>query len=258
MNILTDNLSADSGEILFEENGKEENILSMGARFRSHLGFMPQYPGMYPNFSAEEFLWYIATLKDMGAGLRGKEKKEYIKSEIEKVLSEVELLDVAERKICALSGGMKQRLCLAQAVLGTPSVLILDEPTAGLDPKQRIAVRNFISRIAFDKIVIIATHVVSDIEYIAKSVIMLKKGVICDNAPVGDLLAKMQGKVWLLPCEENEVDFVRERFRVVNILKSEEGKAVLRIISDTKPFSEAKEAKPALEDYYIYVFGENM
>lgn len=255
MNILTDNLSADSGEILFEENGKEENILAMGARFRSRLGFMPQYPGMYPNFSAEEFLWYIATLKDMGAGLRGKEKKAYIKSEIEKVLSEVELLDVAERKIGAFSGGMKQRLCLAQAVLGNPSVLILDEPTAGLDPKQRIAVRNFISRIAFDKIVIIATHVVSDIEYIAKSVIMLKKGVICDNAPVSDLLAKMQGKVWLLPCEENEVDFVRERFRVVNILKGEGGKAVLRIISDTKPFSEAKEATPALEDYYIYVFG---
>ena len=258
MNIITDNLSADSGEILFEENGKEENILAMGARFRSRLGFMPQYPGMYPNFSAEEFLWYIATLKDMGAGIYGKEKKAYIKSEIEKVLSEVELLDVAERKIGAFSGGMKQRLCLAQAVLGNPSVLILDEPTAGLDPKQRIAVRNFISRIAFDKIVIIATHVVSDIEYIAKSVIMLKKGVICDNAPVSDLLAKMQGKVWLLPCGENEVDFVRERFRVVNILKSEDGKAVLRIISDTKPFLEAKEATPSLEDYYIYVFGENM
>ena len=137
MNILTDNLSADSGEILFEENGKEENILAMGARFRSRLGFMPQYPGMYPSFSAEEFLWYIATLKDMGAGIYGKEKKAYIKSEIEKVLSEVELLDVAERKIGTFSGGMKQRLCLAQAVLGNPSVLILDEPTAGLDPKQR-------------------------------------------------------------------------------------------------------------------------
>lgn len=258
MNIITDNLKADQGEIFFEENGKEENILAMGARFRSRLGFMPQYPGMYPNFTIEEFLWYIATLKDMGGEMKGKEKKAYIAGEIAKILTEVELFDVADRKIGALSGGMKQRLCLAQAVLGDPSVLILDEPTAGLDPKQRIAVRNFISRIAFDKIVIIATHVVSDIEYISKRVIMLKKGVICDNAPVHELLAKMQGKVWLVPCEEKEVDFVREHFRVVNLLKGDDEKVLLRIISDAKPFEEAKMILPTLEDYYIYVFGENV
>ena len=255
MNILTDNLKADSGKILFEENGKEENILSMGVRFRSRLGFMPQYPGMYANFTIERFMWYMAALKDMGAGMKAKEKKAYVKGEIERILTEVELLDVSDRKIGALSGGMKQRLCLAQAVLGDPSVLILDEPTAGLDPKQRIAVRNFISRIAFDKIVIIATHVVSDIEYIAKRIIMLKKGVICDNAPARELLAKMSGKVYLVNRVESEVDSVRGRFSVVNIIKREGGGATLRIVSDTKPFPEAVEAAPTLEDYYIYVFG---
>lgn len=258
MNILTDNLSADSGEILFEENGKEENILAMGARFRSRLGFMPQYPGMYPSFSAEEFLWYIATLKDMGAGIYGKEKKAYIKSEIEKVLSEVELLDVAERKIGTFSGGMKQRLCLAQAVLGNPSVLILDEPTAGLDPKQRIAVRNFISRIAFDKIVIIATHVVSDIEYIAKSVIMLKKGIIYDNDSAYALKSKMRSKVWIADCPDSDVDFIRKRYRTVNIAKASGDKTLIRILSDTKPFDNARNADPTLEDYYIYLFGDGI
>ena len=255
MNILTDNLKADSGKILFEENGKEENILSMGTRFRSRLGFMPQYPGMYANFTIEQFMWYMASLKDIGAGMKRKEKKAYVKGEIERVLTEVELLDISERKIGALSGGMKQRLCLAQAVLGDPSVLILDEPTAGLDPKQRIAVRNFISRIAFDKIVIIATHVVSDIEYISKQIIMLKKGVICDNASAKELVAKINGKVWLATCEESEVDSLRSQFEIVNIVKSEEGGATLRIISDIKPLRSARETEPTLEDYYIYVFG---
>lgn len=255
MNILTDNLKADRGKILFEENGKEENILSMGTRFRSRLGFMPQYPGMYANFTIEQFMWYMASLKDIGAGMKRKEKKAYVKDEIERVLTEVELLDISERKIGALSGGMKQRLCLAQAVLGDPSVLILDEPTAGLDPKQRIAVRNFISRIAFDKIVIIATHVVSDIEYISKQIIMLKKGVICDNASAKELVAKINGKVWLATCEEREVDSLRSQFEIVNIVKSEEGGATLRIISDIKPLRSAHETEPTLEDYYIYVFG---
>ena len=255
MNILTDNLKADSGEILFEENGKEENILSMGARFRSRLGFMPQYPGMYANFTIDQFMWYMASLKDIGAGMNRKEKKAYVKGEIERALTEVELLDISDRKIGALSGGMKQRLCLAQAVLGDPSVLILDEPTAGLDPKQRIAVRNFISRIAFDKIVIIATHVVSDIEYIAKQIIMLKKGVICDNASAKELVSKISGKVWLATCEEREVDSLRSRFEIVNIVKSAEGGATLRIISDIKPLHSACETAPTLEDYYIYVFG---
>ena len=178
MNIITDNLKADSGSITYADGeGEGEDVLRMGVRFRSLLGFMPQYPGMYPTFTVERFLWYMAALKDVGAHLKGKARKQYIADEIAALLKAVELDDVPHRKIGALSGGMKQRLALAQAVLGDSKILILDEPTAGLDPKQRIAIRNYISRIAFDKIVIIATHVVSDIEYIAREIIMLKKGV---------------------------------------------------------------------------------
>ena len=159
MNILTDNLKADSGEITYEDaDSVRENVLDMGVRFREKLGFMPQYPGLYPNFTVERFMWYMAALKGLS--------KEESMRQIPEILAAVELDDVPKRKIGALSGGMKQRLTLAQAVLGDPEILILDEPTAGLDPKQRIAIRNYISKIAFNKIVLIATHVVPDIEFL--------------------------------------------------------------------------------------------
>ena len=261
MNIITDNLKSDEGEILFSDGGEAENILKMGVRFREKLGFMPQYPGMYPNFSIERFMWYMATLKDVGSHLKGRAKREYIKNEIQSILKAVELDDIPRRKIGALSGGMKQRLALAQAVLGNPSVLILDEPTAGLDPKQRIAIRNFISRIAFDKIVIIATHVVPDVEFVARDVIMLKKGVIVDNAPPAELVRKIEGKVWNLPAPEGEVVELQQKDRVTNITRDDKtGDAILRVLSDEQPVSSgdkpATTVAPTLEDYYLYVFGE--
>lgn len=259
MNIITDNLKADSGEITYSEaDGEDENILKMGVRFRNKLGFMPQYPGMYPNFSVEQFLFYMATLKDMGNEMSASARKEYISNEITSVLESVELDDVRTRKIGALSGGMKQRLALAQAVLGDPSILILDEPTAGLDPKQRISIRNYISKIALNKIVIIATHVVADVEYVAKSVIMLKKGKIVDNAPPSELIEKIKGKVWNVSVSESDIGDMQRSFRVTNIVGDENnsGNAVLRVISDTSPTDSAISVAPTLEDYYLYVFGE--
>lgn len=250
MNILTDNLKADSGEITYtSDDGVTENVLKMGVRFREKLGFMPQYPGLYPNFSVERFMWYMTALKGM--------TKEKAKHDIPEILAAVELDDVPRRKIGALSGGMKQRLTLAQAVLGDPEILILDEPTAGLDPKQRIAIRNYIAKIAFDKIVLIATHVVSDIEYIARDIIMLKKGVIVDNAPPHELTKKIEGKVWTVPVEEAEVQSMQERFRVTNIARDEAtGAVLLRILAEERPDERATVAVPGLEDYYLYVFGE--
>ena len=169
----------------------------------------------------------------------------------------MELDDVPRRKIGALSGGMKQRLTLAQAVLGDPEILILDEPTAGLDPKQRIAIRNYISKIAFNKIVLIATHVVSDIEFIARDIIMLKKGVIVDNAPPHELTKKIDGKVWNVPCAESDVQLMQDRFRVTNIARNEEtGEVLLRVLSDERPTDRSKTVSPTLEDYYLYIFGE--
>ena len=252
MNIITDNLKADSGEITYtSDDGVTENILKMGVRFREKLGFMPQYPGLYPNFTVERFMWYMAALKGL--------PKEKAKKDIPEILAAVELDDVPKRKIGALSGGMKQRLTLAQAVLGDPEILILDEPTAGLDPKQRIAIRNYISKIAFNKIVIIATHVVSDIEFIARDIIMLKKGVIVDNAPPHELTKKIEGKVWNVPCLESEVQSMQDTFRVTNIARDEEsGNVSLRVLSDEKPSEDSKIVTPTLEDYYLYVFGDTI
>ena len=243
INILTDNLKADSGEITYDG----ENTLKMGVKFREKLGFMPQYPGMYPNFTVEKFLWYMATLKGL--------KKDEAARQIAEVLEAVELADVPNRKISALSGGMKQRLALAQAVLGDPEILILDEPTAGLDPKQRIAIRNYIAKIALQKIVLIATHVVSDVEYIAKEVIFLKKGKITDLAPAHELAAKIDGKVWEITCKSEEVAQLQQRYRVINIAQNDTG-VTLRVLSDRAPEGDAKTVAPTLEDYYLWVFGE--
>ena len=250
MNILTDNLKADSGEITYtDDSGNTENVLHMGVRFREKLGFMPQYPGLYPNFTVERFMWYMAALKGI--------KKEAAKIQIPEILAAVELDDVPKRKIGALSGGMKQRLTLAQAVLGDPEILILDEPTAGLDPKQRIAIRNYISKIAFNKIVLIATHVVPDIEFIARDIIMLKKGVIVDNAPPHELTKKIEGKVWIVPCSESDVQLMQDKFRVTNIARDENtGEVLLRVLSDEQPADPSKTVSPTLEDYYLYDFGE--
>ena len=250
MNIITDNLKADSGSINYvSDGGMCEDVLKMGVRFREKLGFMPQYPGMYPNFSVERFMWYMAALKGM--------TKEAALEQIPVILKAVELDDVPRRKIGALSGGMKQRLALAQAVLGDPEILILDEPTAGLDPKQRISIRNFISRIALHKIVLIATHVVPDIEFIARDVIMMKKGVIVDNAPPADLLRKIDGGVWMVPCAEDDVQCLQSVFRVTNISRDETtGKVLLRVLLDKKPKESACMVAPTLEDYYLHVFGE--
>lgn len=244
LNIVTDNLKADSGKIYYDG----EDILKLGAKFREKLGFMPQYPGLYGSFTAEKFLWYMAALKGMN--------KKDSEAQIKEVLDAVELSDVSNYRISTFSGGMKQRLALAQAVLGNPSVLILDEPTAGLDPKQRIAIRNYISRIAFDKIVIIATHVVPDVEYIAKDVIMLKKGVIADNAPPSELLRKIDGSVWRVKTAEDKVMDLQNAYMVTNILKDDDGVSV-RILSDTKPTDNAIPVSPTLDDYYLHIFGES-
>ena len=250
MNIITDNLKADSGQIICDG----EDTLAMGERFREKIGFMPQYPGLYPNFTVERFMWYMAALKGL--------TKEQAKREIPSILAAVELDDIPGRRIGALSGGMKQRRTLAQAVLGDsvrglPELLILDEPTAGLDPKQRITIRNYISKIAFNKTVIIATHVVSDIEFIAKDIIMLKKGVIVENAPPHELTKKIEGKIWLLPCGETEVQGLQDVFRVTNISRDDHsGKVLLRVISEERPGEEAVSAVPTLEDHYLWVFGE--
>ena len=178
MNIITDNLNADIGKILW--NGQESNVL--GAKYREILGYMPQQQGLYNGFTAKRFLNYIAVLKDI--------PKEDIENQIEKVSKSVNLQDELSKKIEMYSGGMKQRLLIAAAIIGNPKLLIFDEPTAGLDPKERIRVKKLMSELAKDKIVIIATHIVPDIENIANEIIILKNGVLKEKDTPEKLIKK--------------------------------------------------------------------
>ena len=251
IHILTDNLKADSGTVTYTDRfGKTENTRAMGERFREKLGFMPQQPAVYNNFSAERFLWYVASLKGM--------RRTEAARRIPEVLSAVELSDVARHRIGTFSGGMKQRLSLAQAVLGDPEILILDEPTASLDPRQRVSVRNFISEIAMSKIVLIATHIVADIEYIAKEVVVMNQGTIAATGSPLSLSQSMRGRVWLAAVPMNDVDMMQARYQVTNISPSQAdpSRVVMRILSAEKPTANAEPAEPTLEDYYLDTFGK--
>ncbi len=243
MNIMTQNLKSDEGSITLDGT----DIGKLGARYREKLGFMPQYPGMYPAFSAQDFLRYMAVLK----GHKAKEAE----AQIKELLEAVELYDVRRHRIGSFSGGMKQRLALAQALIGTPELVILDEPTAGLDPKQRISIRNYIARVAMNKTVIIATHVESDVEFIAREVILLKKGVISDSGSPYELTAKIEGHVWQTVVRPEEVQDMQNHHRVVNIQNGDDG-VILRILEEAKPTDQATPVLPSLEDYYLHVFGD--
>lgn len=193
MNLITDNIGRTGGKILY--NGTE--ILKMGSAFRALVGYMPQQQGFYDNFSPRMFLFYMAQLK----GLRRKEAK----VQIEQLLRVVHLSGEADDKIGGFSGGMKQRVLLAQALLGNPAVLILDEPTAGLDPKERVEFRNYIHQLSEDKIILLATHVVGDVENIADCILILKDGQLAAHGLPRELIHSVGGTnledVYLhLPC----------------------------------------------------------
>jgi len=178
INIITDNLNADSGEILYGGTSTKK----LGADFRRILGFMPQQQGLYETFTGRRFLGYMAALKQI--------PKKQIKAETERVAALVNLGDELDKRLGAYSGGMKQRILIAQAVIGNPKLLILDEPTAGLDPKERVRMRNLIAGLSEGRIVIMATHVVSDIETVADEIILLKAGEIVAKAAAGELIDK--------------------------------------------------------------------
>lgn len=233
MNIITDNLKATSGLVRFDG----EDITKMDADFRKILGFMPQQQGIYPNFTLERFLYYMAALKGM--------KKADAKPQIEKLINLVNLQDSRNKRLGGFSGGMKQRALIAQAMLG--------EPTAGLDPKERIRIRNLVAQIAFDKIVIIATHVVSDIEFIAKEVLLMKRGEIIDSGAPHILCEKIDGKVFEITADESMLDEISAKYKVGNISKDEKN-IYVRVISEQPPTYECKTCKPDLEDLYLYYF----
>lgn len=240
INILTDSIERDKGEVLYNDY----EITSLGAKYRELLGYMPQQQRLYDNYTAEEFLKYMAAVKGI-APARAREQ-------IAELLKVVNLWEVRRKKVGGFSGGMKQRVLLAQALLGEPRILILDEPTAGLDPSERINIRNYIATVAQKMIVLFATHVVSDIECIAKDVIMIRDGRICKTGTPMELIDGMQGKVGELPCKLEDLEQLQTKYCVGNVYQRREGLRV-RVVGDELP-EEALPVKDSidLEDVYMY------
>ncbi|MGL5245906.1 MAG: ABC transporter ATP-binding protein, partial [Sarcina sp.] len=203
MRMICGVINATKGEILLDEY----NIDSLGENYRKLIGYLPQDFGYYPDFSAKEFMYYVAALKGIN--------KSSAKIKTKELLELVGLWDVSNKKIKTFSGGMKQRLGIAQAVLNDPKILVLDEPTAGLDPKERIRFRNLISDFSKDKIVILSTHIVSDVEYIADTILMMKKGKIIINSASEGITKEIEKKVWQCVVYKNEVDAIGMKYRVV-------------------------------------------
>ncbi len=241
MHMITQNLQPDSGQILLD--GKE--IGGMGAEYRSMIGFVPQQQKLYDNFTGESFLWYMAALKGLGKKQAGEE--------IEQAMGVVNLKEERYKKLKNYSGGMKQRILIAQALLGDPRILILDEPTAGLDPKERIRLRNFISDISGDRIVLLATHIVSDVENIAKEVLIMKEGKILKSGGSIDILKEMENKVFeVIVTQEEKKKYEESGVKIANIQLTGRG-TLLRIVSDEAPADgKVSAVTPCLEDVYLY------
>ncbi len=244
INLITDNVKRETGEILCDG----EDILELGGKFRRTIGYMPQQQGFYDQFSARAFLKYMAGIK----GIPAKD----VNAQIDELLETVNLTDVAHKRIGGFSGGMKQRVLLAQALLGSPKLLILDEPTAGLDPKERINIRNFIAAQSKKRIILFATHVVSDIECIADEILLMKKGELVKKDTPANLIKSLYGKVGEIHCPIEEVESWSGKFRTGNLTQREDGVA-LRIVGDTLP-PEAVDVREQinLEDVYMYYLSE--
>lgn len=243
MRMICGVLKPSSGKIYLDGKTIEE----LGEHYYSQLGYMPQDFGFYPDFTAREFMGYMAAVK-------GLDKKE-ASSRTEKLLELVNLHDSADKKIKSFSGGMKQRLGIAQAELNAPDILILDEPTAGLDPKERVRFRNLISDFSKEKIVLLSTHIVSDISYIADRILMMKDGAFLLQEPMASVTSPIKGKVWEVLADDREAAEYSRCFSVVN-LHHENGKVRLRMIHDTAPATDAIPVPPSLEDLFLYYFGE--
>ena len=243
MRMICTLLTPTSGQILCD--GKD--ILKMEGEYRNLLGYLPQEFGFYPEFSVKDYLLYIASLK----GIRPVVAKKRVKE----LLDQVGLSKAAGKKMKKLSGGMKRRVGIAQAILNNPKILILDEPTAGLDPTERVRFRNLISELSKERIVILSTHIVSDVEYIANEIWLMKNGRLVQQGSLNDVLDSMPEKVWSLVTSQEKAAKLMKEHKVSNMKTDRDG-VELRIISAQPPCDYAKVLQPNLEDVFLYYFGE--
>lgn len=239
--IMADVLRPDKGQILY--NGRD--IHEMGDAYRAKIGYLPQDVGFYSDFTGRDYLEYSAALKGM--------KKAYAKKRIEELAYSVGLQEDLKRHCSNYSGGMQRRLGIAQALLDNPEILILDEPTSGLDPFERIKFRNIISAYSKDRLVLLSTHIVSDVEQIAAQIMMMEYGVIHHMHSSGEYVKMMTGKVWLveMPAEEL-VEYQKQA--VISNVAAKEGLMEVRVIAKSRPAASAVQAVPNLEDAYLYIF----
>lgn len=244
MRMIADVLKPTQGEIHLDG----EKIGKLDAEYRNLIGYLPQNFGYYKDFTAEDFLYYFCALKGINGSFR--------KSRTEELLKYVDLYSERKKKIKTFSGGMRQRLGIAQALLNNPAILILDEPTAGLDPKERIRFRNLMTEMSKDRIVIYATHIVSDISFIADRVLIMKEGRIVADGTVNSLTESVKGKVWSIKAKREALPSIQKRFVVGEVFSEGNNLISIRLLSDKKPCENAEPCDPDLSDVYLNFFGE--
>ncbi len=242
MRMLAGILTPTSGRVLCDG----ADTLSLGEAWRDMLGYLPQHFGFYPEFTVADYLDYMAALKGL--------EKKAAREKIEELCEILSLTRVYKNKIKKLSGGTQRRVGIAQAMLNDPEVLILDEPTSGLDPGERVRFRNLLSEFARDRIVLISTHIVSDIEYIAAENAVMKDGKLIDVGTTEQLLRAVEGKVFTALVPDGELARVEREVRVVSLKNEGGAQTLVRYVADAPVLRDSEMAEPRLEDLYLWLF----
>jgi ABC-2 type transport system ATP-binding protein len=225
----------------------DTDIVKSPDTLRAVLGYLPQDFGIYPNLTGKEFLEYMAAIKGMDA--------KTARRRIEELLVVVNLVNAARRPLGGYSGGMKQRVGIAQALLNDPQLLIVDEPTVGLDPEERVRFRNLLSDLSGERIILLSTHIVSDVEATATEIVVINKGRKIQYATPEKLLQLMEGKVWQWVIPSNDLTGLKQKYLISGVIRHDNGVQV-RVVSDSAPTPEAQPDTPSLEDAYLYLVSE--